>query len=45
MWKVHPGRRGHRVFIGHFEDEIEAAKAYNAYAREHYGPFAYLNPV
>jgi hypothetical protein len=33
------------VHIGVFESEIEAAKAYNAAAKECCGEFAYLNPV
>jgi hypothetical protein len=31
------------VYLGTFEDEIEAAKTYDAYAREHFGEFACLN--
>jgi hypothetical protein len=44
-WKVHPGRRDGRVFLGHFTDEVAAARAYNEFAKECYGSFAYLNPV
>ncbi len=44
-WHVRAGARGRRVFIGSFDDEIEAARAYNQFAREQYGEFAYQNPV
>lgn len=32
-------------YLGLFEDEIEAAKAYNVFARKFYGEFARLNDV
>lgn len=38
------GADGHR-FIGRFRTDIEAARAYNAAALEHFGPFAYLNLI
>lgn len=44
-WQVYAGRRGQKVMVGRFSDEVEAARAYNAFARQHYDPFAYLNPV
>lgn len=44
-WQVYTGRRGARVMVGHFESEVEAARAYNRFAASHYGPTAYLNPV
>lgn len=34
---------GHRKSIGNFTNEIEAAKAYDAEARTHYGEFATFN--
>jgi len=34
---------GKQIFIGYFDDEIEAAKAYDRKARELFGEFAYLN--
>lgn len=33
------------VYLGMFDDELEAAKAYNEAARKAYGEYAYLNPV
>lgn len=45
-WKVITGTRaGGKVYLGSFDDEREAAMAYNDYVREHFGPCAYLNPV
>ncbi|WP_435018454.1 HNH endonuclease [Tundrisphaera sp. TA3] len=37
--------RGKRLFLGTFVDELDAARAYNAAAREHFGEYAYLNRV
>ncbi len=36
---------GKRIHIGSFRTEIEAARAYNAKAKELFGDFAYLNPL
>jgi hypothetical protein len=36
---------GHSHFLGSFGDEIEAARAYNAAALEHFGEFALCNSV
>jgi len=36
---------GKRIHVGTFRTEIEAARAYNAKAKELYGDFAYLNPL
>jgi len=33
------------VFLGRFKDEVTAAKAYNDWAANYFGAFAYLNPV
>jgi hypothetical protein len=37
---IHKGRR---IFLGYFDDEIEAAKVYDEAAREYRGEFAMLN--
>ena len=44
-WKVQVYNRGLRTFIGTFTDEIEAAKAYNKYARLLIGEHAILNDI
>jgi hypothetical protein len=42
-WRAQIKANGKQIHLGSFEDEIEAAKAYDAAAREYYGEFAYLN--
>jgi hypothetical protein len=44
-WKVQAGGRKGRIFLGHFATEIEAAMAYNEFAKREYGELACLNPV
>lgn len=36
---------GHMVYIGFFDDEVAAARAYNEKVRELRGEWAYLNPL
>jgi hypothetical protein len=42
-WEVMIGYKGKKIFIGYFDDEVEAARAYDAKAKELYGEFAELN--
>lgn len=42
-WRVFIAAYSKRHFLGEFHDEIEAAKAYDAVAKELHGEFAYLN--
>jgi HNH endonuclease len=42
-WKAYLRLDGKQRYIGRFESEIDAAHAYDAAARTHYGEFAVLN--
>lgn len=42
-WKVSIQCNGHKVYLGSFASEIDAAKAYDKKARELFGPFARPN--
>lgn len=42
-WVAQGHRNGKPVNIGSFKTEVEAAKAYDAWAEEHYGEYASLN--
>ncbi len=42
-WHVMIGHNGRKIFIGYFDDEEEAARAYDVKAKELYGEFAALN--
>ncbi|MCP4590703.1 MAG: hypothetical protein GY842_08160 [bacterium] len=43
QWEVAITVKGQRRQLGFFDDEIEAAKAYDQAARQHFGQYAYLN--
>lgn len=45
LWRAEVWCSRKRVFDQQFETEVEAALAYNAAAREHYGEFAYQNRI
>ncbi len=45
MWRARIGYDGKKIGIGWFEDEVEAARAYNKKAVEKFGRFAALNHV
>ena len=42
-WKARIKERGHDVVLGDFEDEVEAARAYDRKAREMHGAKALVN--
>lgn len=44
-WLAQGRNHGRMVFLGRFNDEMEAAKKYNEWASKHFGEFAYLNAV
>jgi hypothetical protein len=44
-WWAYINKDGRRHNLGYYDDEVEAAKAYNKAALELFGPFARLNPV
>lgn len=43
LWKSHIRLNGKQICIGYFDDEIEAARAYDNAAIIHYGEYACLN--
>jgi hypothetical protein len=44
-WRAAICHKGKRYYLGYFDSETAAARAYNAKARELFGEFAYLNDI
>jgi hypothetical protein len=44
-WKAYGRRKGQYVCIGYYPTKEEAARAYNRWALQLFGPTAYLNRV
>lgn len=42
-WQVAIRANGQRIYLGIYEDELEAASVYNEAAKKYFGEFAYLN--
>lgn len=42
-WRVRIRANGKRIYLGSFEDEMEAAKIYDIAAKKYHGEYASLN--
>lgn len=42
-WRAYITYKGKRIYLGYFDNEIDAAKAYDLAARKYYGEFARVN--
>ena len=42
-WKAKIKHEGQSIFLGYFDDPIEAAQARDAAAKKYHGPYAWLN--
>ncbi|MBW6461149.1 MAG: hypothetical protein K0B08_11320 [Bacteroidales bacterium] len=45
MWSANICVNDHRMYLGLYHREVDAARAYNDAARKYFGEFAYLNDV
>jgi hypothetical protein len=43
MWRAKIGKDGRHIYVGHFANPVDAARAYDDAARELFGEFARLN--
>jgi hypothetical protein len=42
-WRARIRVNGRRIYLGSFENELDAAKAYDSAAKKHHGQFAAVN--
>ena len=44
-WRVAAKLNNKRIYLGRYNTEVEAARSYNKFAKEHFGEFARLNKI